>query len=45
MTLGLALQRYGDDISDQQEVLIALADIIIAIACAESASLRASTRS
>jgi alkylation response protein AidB-like acyl-CoA dehydrogenase len=43
MALGLALQRYGDDISDQQEVLIALADIIIAIACAESASLRAAT--
>jgi alkylation response protein AidB-like acyl-CoA dehydrogenase len=42
MTLGLALQRYGDDLSDQQEVLIALADIIIAIACAESAVLRAS---
>ncbi len=41
MALGLALQRYGDDISDQQEVLIALADIIIAVACAESASMRA----
>ncbi|HKY19623.1 MAG TPA: acyl-CoA dehydrogenase family protein [Vicinamibacterales bacterium] len=42
MTLGLALQRYGDDISDQQEMLIAIADIIIAVACAESASMRAS---
>jgi alkylation response protein AidB-like acyl-CoA dehydrogenase len=41
MALGLSLQRYGDDIAEQQEVLIALADIIIAIACAESASLRA----
>jgi alkylation response protein AidB-like acyl-CoA dehydrogenase len=42
MTLGLALQRYGDDTADQQEVLIAIADIIIAVACAESALLRAS---
>ena len=42
MTLGLALQRYGDDISDQQEVLMAIADILIAAACAESASMRAS---
>ena len=42
MTLGLALQRYGDDISDQQEILMAIADIIIAVACAESASMRAS---
>ena len=41
MALGLSLQRYGDEIADQQEVLIALADIIIVIACAESASLRA----
>ena len=41
MGLGLALQRYGDDIAEQQEILIALADIIIAIACAESAALRA----
>jgi alkylation response protein AidB-like acyl-CoA dehydrogenase len=42
MCLGLALQRYGDDITEQQEVLMAIADIIIATACAESASLRAS---
>jgi alkylation response protein AidB-like acyl-CoA dehydrogenase len=42
MALGLGLQRYGDDISDQQEILIAIADIIIAVACAESALLRAS---
>ncbi len=41
MTLGLALQRYGDDIAEQQEILIAIADIIIAVACAESASMRA----
>jgi alkylation response protein AidB-like acyl-CoA dehydrogenase len=42
MCLGLALQRYGDEITEQQEVLMAIADIIIAVACAESASLRAS---
>ena len=42
MALGLALQRYGDDIAEQQEVLVAIADIIIAAACAESALLRAS---
>jgi alkylation response protein AidB-like acyl-CoA dehydrogenase len=41
MTIGLALQRYGEEISDQQEVLMAIADIIIAIACAESATMRA----
>jgi alkylation response protein AidB-like acyl-CoA dehydrogenase len=42
MTMGLAMQRYGDDLSEQQEVLMAVADIIIAVACAESALLRAS---
>jgi hypothetical protein len=42
MTLGVGLQRYGDEISEQQEVLVATADIIIAVACAESALLRAS---
>ena len=42
MTFGLALQRHGDDIANQQELLIAIADIVIAVACAESASLRAS---
>ena len=41
MVLGLAMQRYGDAIADQQEILIAIADIIIAVACAESASMRA----
>jgi len=41
MTLGLALQRYGEDITDQQEVLMSIADIMIATACAESAQLRA----
>jgi alkylation response protein AidB-like acyl-CoA dehydrogenase len=42
MTLGLALQRYGDEITEQQEVLMSIADILIATACAESADLRAS---
>lgn len=42
MTLGLAMERHGEAISDQQEVLMAIADIIIAVACAESASMRAS---
>jgi alkylation response protein AidB-like acyl-CoA dehydrogenase len=43
MTLGLALQRYGEEISEQQEVLVSIADIVIAVACAESAQLRASS--
>ena len=41
MTLGLAMQRYGEAIAEQQEILLAIADIIIAAACAESALLRA----
>ncbi len=41
MAIGLALQRYGDAIADEQEVLLAIADIVIAAACAESAALRA----
>ena len=43
MSIGLALQRYGDELTEQQEVLIGIADILIAVACAESALLRAST--
>ena len=43
MSLGLAMQRYGDELSEQQEVLIGIADIVIATACAESALLRASS--
>ncbi len=42
MTLGLAMQRYGEELTEQQEVLLAIADIVIAVACAESALLRAS---
>ena len=43
MSIGLALQRYGDELTEQQEVLIGIADILIAVACAESALLRALT--
>ena len=43
MGLGLAMQRYGEDLSEHQEILIAIADIVIAAACAESALLRASS--
>jgi alkylation response protein AidB-like acyl-CoA dehydrogenase len=42
MSLGLAMQRYGEELTEQQEVLIGIADIMIATACAESALLRAS---
>jgi alkylation response protein AidB-like acyl-CoA dehydrogenase len=43
MALGLAMQRYGDELTEQQEVLMGIADITIAVACAESALLRASS--
>jgi alkylation response protein AidB-like acyl-CoA dehydrogenase len=42
MSLGLAMQRYGEELTEQQEVLIGIADIVVAVACAESALLRAS---
>ena len=45
MSLGLALQRYGEELTEQQEVLMAIADIVIAAACAESVLLRASSAS
>lgn len=41
MTLGLSMQRYGEDIAEQQEVLLSIADILIAAFSAESALLRA----
>jgi len=41
MLIGLALQRYGESISDEQEVLLSIADVVMAAACAESALLRA----
>ena len=42
MSLGLALQRYGEELTEQQEVLIGISDIMTATACAESVLLRAS---
>lgn len=43
MAMGLSLQRYGEEIAEQQEVLIGIADMVIAVACGESALLRASS--
>jgi alkylation response protein AidB-like acyl-CoA dehydrogenase len=43
MTLGLAMQHYGEEIAEQQEILLAIADIVTAAGCAESALLRAMT--
>jgi alkylation response protein AidB-like acyl-CoA dehydrogenase len=43
MMVGLAMQRYGDELAEQQEVLVSIADILIDVACAESALLRASS--
>ncbi len=41
MVLGTAMQTYGERLTDQQEVLMAAADIIIDVFAAESALLRA----
>jgi len=41
MTLGTAMQRYGEKLADEQEVLTIAADIIIDVFSAESALLRA----
>jgi alkylation response protein AidB-like acyl-CoA dehydrogenase len=41
MVLGTAMQTYGEKLTDQQEVLMAAADIIIDVFAAESALLRA----
>ena len=43
MALGLAMQRYGEELTEQQEVLIGIADIITLVACAESVLLRATS--
>jgi hypothetical protein len=45
MAIGLALQRYGEELTEEQEVLIGIADVMIAVACAESALLRAKSAS
>ncbi len=42
MILGTAMQTYGEKLADEQEVLIAAADIIIHVYASESALLRAS---
>jgi hypothetical protein len=41
MVLGTAAQTYGEKLTDQQEVLMAAADILIEVYGAESAVLRA----
>jgi len=41
MTFGLAMQTYGQKLTDEQEVLMHLADITIELFSAESATLRA----
>ena len=41
MILGTAMQTYGQKLADEQEVLLASADIIIEVFAAESALLRA----
>jgi len=41
MILGTAMQTYGEKLADEQEVLIAAADIIIDVYASESALLRA----
>ena len=41
MVLGTAMQTYGEKLTDQQEVLMAAADIIIDVFAAESVLLRA----
>ncbi|HEX9369245.1 MAG TPA: acyl-CoA dehydrogenase family protein [Vicinamibacterales bacterium] len=41
MVLGTAMQTYGEKLADEQEVLLAAADIIIEVYASESALLRA----
>ncbi|HEY7789008.1 MAG TPA: acyl-CoA dehydrogenase family protein [Vicinamibacterales bacterium] len=41
MALGLAMQRYGQALNDEQEILMYISDILIDIYAAESALLRA----
>ena len=41
MILGTAMQTYGQKLADEQEVLLAAADVIIEVFAAESALLRA----
>jgi alkylation response protein AidB-like acyl-CoA dehydrogenase len=41
MVLGVAMQKYGEKLTDEQEVLMSAADILIDLFSAESAALRA----
>jgi len=41
MVLGLAMQTFGQKLTDEQEVLMHIADILMDVFCAESALLRA----
>jgi hypothetical protein len=41
MVLGTAMQTYGEKLADEQEVLMAVADIMIDVYGSESALLRA----
>jgi len=43
MVFGLALQKYGERLSDQQEVLMHTADMLMDVFAADSAVLRATT--
>ena len=45
MVLGLAMQTYGQKLTDEQEVLMHIADIAIDVFSAESATLRAAAAS
>ena len=45
MVLGTAMQTYGEKLTDEQEVLLRAADILIDTYAAESAVLRLRTRS
>ncbi|MCA1563100.1 MAG: acyl-CoA dehydrogenase family protein [Acidobacteria bacterium] len=45
MVLGTALQTHGEKLSDEQEVLMTVADILIDVYAAESAMLRAAAAS
>ena len=43
MVLGTAMQTYGEKLTDQQEVLMSAADVLIDVYAAESALLRAAS--
>ena len=43
MSIGLAMQRYGEALTEEQEVLLGIADIMTSVACAESVLLRAAS--